>query len=344
MFTHTHINTRQQGFSLIEMMVGITIGLLGLLAVTQVLITFNGDRTANTETMEAQNNGTMALYLLERDISQAGYGLTDIQDCSTINWYQSGTVQTPLSTLPVKITDGGAGSDSIAIQYASSANGVPTTQVSQSQLAYTDDITVSTIVGYTVNDLIVADVGGSCTLYQISAINNVSSALVHASNTYNPGAAPVAAGWDMIRVSDKLANLGNFVSKAYSVGSSNLMLGAFPAVSSTNDLVDGIVFMKAEYGRDTNNDGAVDAWVAASTWTPTNTTSKQVIAIRVGIVAQTTGKVAVNAPASFTVLPAIQDVGGSVIGAAVTYTPTDTSYRYKTYYTVIPMRNVIWSL
>lgn len=334
----------QQGFSLIEMMVGIAIGLLGMLAVTQVLITFNGDRTANTQTMEAQNNGTMALYLLERDISQAGYGLTNIQDCSTINWYYSGAVQTPLSALPVRITDGGSASDSIAIQYALSTNGVPTTQVSQSQLVYSDDITVSTIVGYVVNDLVVADVGGSCTLYQVTAINNVTSALVHASNTYNPGASPVATGWDLIRVSDTLVNLGNFVSKTYSISSNNLILGAFPTATSTSELVNDIVLLKAEYGRDTNSDGAVDAWVSAAGWTPANTTSSQVIAIRVGIVARTTGKVAVDAPASFTVLPEVQDVNGSVIGAAVTYTPADTSYRYKTYYTIIPMRNVIWSL
>lgn len=69
------IMRRQRGFNLIELMIGLAISLMGLAAVSGVMMTFSKKRTAITQSMATQDNGVMALYRLERDISQAGYGL-----------------------------------------------------------------------------------------------------------------------------------------------------------------------------------------------------------------------------------------------------------------------------
>ena len=340
---------RQRGFTLMEMMVGITLGLLGMLAVTEALITFNASRNATTQTMESQNDGTMALYLLERDLIQAGYGLMTIQDCAVINWYYNSALQTPLATLPVSITDGGIASDSLAVQYANPSTGIPATTISQSQLGFADNLFVASIVGVAVNDLVVADVSGTCTLYSVTAVNNANSSLLHTANAYNPTSDP-GAGWNLVQVSNTLANLGTdptlnlssrFVSRRLSVSPTGLSVGDFPSYGNST-LVDGIVYMKAQYGRDTNGDGAVDTW-SSGAWIPDNTTSNQVIAVRIGVVARSQEKISVLSPTAIPLLPELKDTVGTVIGARVDYTPADTAYRYKAYSTIIPLRNVIWN-
>ena len=333
---------RQRGFTLIEMMIGIVIGLFGLLAITEVLVDFNVNRNAVTQTMESQNNGTMALYLMERDLLKAGYGMMNIQDCSNINWYFNSAVQTPLTTLPVKITDGGAASDSIEVQYANSSAGVPATLISQAQNTYADPLSVASVVGLASGNLVIADAGGVCTLYGVTAVNNVSGALSHASTSaYNPASDP-GNGWDPVPVSSTLVNLGsNFVDRRYGITANALATASFPSYASSTS-VDGIVFMKAQYGRDTNGDGTVDTW-SAGTWVPDNSTANQIVAVRIGVVARSLETIAGVAPSSITLLPELKDLTGVSIGARVDYTLPDRNYRYKAYSTIIPLRNVIWS-
>lgn len=334
--------THLYGFSLIEMMIGITIGLLGMLAVTQIMFTFNKNRNATSQTIESQSNGTMALYMLERDIAQAGYNMQDIRDnCPSVNWYYGGAVQPPLTGLPLQIIDGGANSDSIKVQYGFSTDGVPFTKASASQVLFSDDVTMSAIVGFAAQNLFVVDVSGVCSLYQATGINNVAGSILHAANTYNPATNPGA--WPLVQISNIVSNLGNFVSKTYSIQNNNLMLGQFPTPNTTITSVDGIAFMKAQYGLSSvPTDGTVHNWVSGLT-AITTLNAKQVIAIRIGLISRTTGQVAVNPPANYPLLPAITDDTGTQ--AAVTYTPPAASagYRYKSYYTVIPMRNVIWN-
>ena len=69
------IRHRARGFSLIELLIGMVIAMMGLAAVGSMMMTFSKKRSTVTQTMVAQDNGVMALYRLERDLAQAGYGL-----------------------------------------------------------------------------------------------------------------------------------------------------------------------------------------------------------------------------------------------------------------------------
>lgn len=65
------------GFSLIEMMIAMTIGLMVIGALTAVIISAGGTGKANDRNSELQTNGRYALDTLKRDIQLAGYyGLT----------------------------------------------------------------------------------------------------------------------------------------------------------------------------------------------------------------------------------------------------------------------------
>jgi type IV pilus assembly protein PilW len=64
----------QHGFSLVELMVGLVIGLLATLAVMQTLSSFEGNKRSTVGTTDAQTNGNIALYLVQRELQFAGYG------------------------------------------------------------------------------------------------------------------------------------------------------------------------------------------------------------------------------------------------------------------------------
>jgi len=353
----------QRGFNLIDIMIGLAISLFGLLAVSKVLMDFNQQRNTTAQTMEAQNNGVMALYLLERDLGQAGYGLMSIQDCTQINWYNAtnGGAQTPLSILPVQIADGGTGnSDSMLIQYGGSSQGLPLVQASGNQAVFGANIGVTSPVGtYTSTanpsepkPLIVADVAGVCTLYQVTDPTIVGSLpIAAAASSYNAAASP-GAGWPLVQATNTIAILGTFTSKTYDISNGNLRVGAFPsaysagpppAYSNPTTLVDGIVLLKAQYGLDANGDGTVDSWAGGGT--AINNTTARPVAVRVGIVARSPlyEKDAVDAPTLLCVLPGtVTGTCDSGSAGMVQYTVPDAHYRYKVYYTIIPLRNVIW--
>jgi type IV pilus assembly protein PilW len=353
----------QRGFNLIDLLIGMAISLMGLLAVGQILLSFTQQRNTITQTLEAQSNGVMAMYLMEKDFTQAGYGLMNIQDCSRINWYFNGTghyddpygpvtANLAFTTLPLKITDGGAtGSDAFEVQYGNPRSGAPVAVAIQNQTGgYGTQINVASVAGFAQSDLIVTDVGGSCTMGQIDTPNTVSVSLNRptapaASYLYNTNARPAgaAAGWEAAVANTTLvANLGAFVSRRYRIANEVLQVADYNSAYTYSDLVDGIVFLKAEYGLDTNADGTVDVWSTGVPAVNVPGIGTQVVAIRLGLVARSPlyEKTAVDAPTVLTVLPAITTAPTSL---AVTYAVPDTHYRYRTYYTVIPLRNAIWA-
>src|SRR5689334_15387844 len=66
--------SRIAGFTLIELMIGVLIGLLASLAVTQVMVNSEGQKRTTTSGSDAQVNGALALATLQRAIQSAGYG------------------------------------------------------------------------------------------------------------------------------------------------------------------------------------------------------------------------------------------------------------------------------
>ncbi|HKB55061.1 MAG TPA: prepilin-type N-terminal cleavage/methylation domain-containing protein, partial [Ramlibacter sp.] len=63
----------QAGFTLIELMISLTIGLFIVLALLTLLINVNRNNGELTKTNRMIENGRFALQLLQSDVSQAGY-------------------------------------------------------------------------------------------------------------------------------------------------------------------------------------------------------------------------------------------------------------------------------
>lgn len=128
---------RIRGFSLIELMVGLTIGFIAVVIIMQSLSVFESHKRTTTAGVDAQENGLLALMAIEADIRKAAAGSNHpaLFSCmSFFSYYQavsgSGTptAVTSFSTIPVLITDGAA-TDTIAIQSGMRITGAAPTQL-----------------------------------------------------------------------------------------------------------------------------------------------------------------------------------------------------------------------
>ncbi|MCK9388812.1 MAG: PilW family protein [Sulfuritalea sp.] len=332
---------RQRGFNLIELLIGLTISLMGLAAVSSIMMTFSKKRGAITQTMSTQDNGVMALYRLERDISQAGYGLAPLQSCTTVVHGVNTFVP-----YPVIIGDGGTGvSDTITVQGTNPASGIPGTEltVSGGNTMTTSAYNVSSAVGFSVDDMVVAtNFLPTCTMTRVTAVNTGST-----PNTisYTPAlAANSTAGYLTYfgTSSSSGATLLEFFSRTYAVGATAMTVGDYPAYTAAN-LVDDIVFLKAQYGlAATTTSTTVTSWVSGAT-ALTSSNVGRVIAIRVGVVARSSAREneAIDQPNPLPIFSEMADSSGGT--DAVTFTIPDTRSRYRAYSTIIPLKNVIWT-
>ena len=81
----TRRSTEQVGFTLIELMIGMALGLIVVAAAFTVLTTTSKALRANEQVVDTQQNLRMAMELLTRDIKLAGFGNPGVAvgNCST---------------------------------------------------------------------------------------------------------------------------------------------------------------------------------------------------------------------------------------------------------------------
>ncbi|QJW83528.1 prepilin-type N-terminal cleavage/methylation domain-containing protein [Ramlibacter terrae] len=96
------------GFTLIELMIGVVIGLLASLAVTHVLVSSEGNKRTTMSASDAQVNGALALGTLQRSIQSAGYGFTPtpaVIGCTLTAAFGGAAIANfPTNLVPVRIT------------------------------------------------------------------------------------------------------------------------------------------------------------------------------------------------------------------------------------------------
>ena len=361
------ISRRQRGFNIIELMVGITISLFGLAAVSTMMMTFATKRASITSTLSAQDSGVMALFRIERDVAQAGYGLMHLQTCATIT---DGTAVN--SPVPVTIGDGGTGSDTIELQYVNSRSGSPGTGLyvaSPATIVQTSaTYKVASSLGFTAGDYVVSNAATSvttptsCIVTKIAAPTGTAPAI---SITTAPGEPVLTQSEQTDSYLENWGQPGEFVRRMFEVSNGTLSLREYNRAqtdgldATANTLVNDIVYLKAQYGMTattptgtagcTRSSDVVTSWVSGAT-VVSGANSCGVIAIRVGLVARSALREnesveLASANTALTVLPAITSAAGVELFPAVTYDPgtAATRYRHRVYSTIIPLKNVIWS-
>ncbi len=376
-----HKKNQHSGFTLIEIMIGMVIGLILSLVIYNVLSTFEKQKRATTGSSDAQTNGAIALYNIQRDAQMAGYGLpvygvkTSPYNCpiaTTIDHdYVAGTPAINLS--PIVITDGGAtGSDVISIHYGDTMSGGVAVSMKGGTAANVAQ--VETNVGCAVGDtaLVMQDVANvlSCNLTRVTALQPTPERITLAATTNVAINSDVACLGTWNEVSYAIANANNSLQLTRT-GAITILPGPAPALIPTPTpsvtampIVPDIVSIQAQYGVSAApGSNVINQWVdATGIWGTAITASNRnrIKAIRVAVIAKNgsleTGNVTTQCSstslANPTGLCAWQGVpvGGTITVAspapAVDISTTVTNwqrYRYRVYETIIPIRNIIWS-
>ncbi|RYG39154.1 MAG: pilus assembly protein PilW [Burkholderiales bacterium] len=350
--------TRTRGVTLIELMVGLLLGIVVVLVVAQVLSFAEGNKRITTGGADAQVNGSLGLYTLQREVQLAGYGL--INELSVLgcpihaNHTTTGAATWPL--VPVVITAGtGDAPDSVTVLYSGRSYAVPA-MISVDHPTTSDRFTVRSAVGISTGDLVIAipamydALTNWCGAFMVTQLVNTNQ-LLHGASAWNNGAVVTpAAGYF---AGDLLVNAGQMVRRTFSVTAGYSLqqqtLNVTSGAMDSQELFPQIVNLRALYGKDTNGDSIVDTY--DRTTPTTNAGWLQVQSVRIALVARSNSyqkeEVTVASPL-WDVGKATTVAGTSTCGASKCLTlkvdtvPDWKHYRYSVFEVTVPLRNVIW--
>lgn len=245
-----------QGFTLVEVLVGMAVALIGMVMMFQSIQTWESRKRTTTAGSDAQISGSIAMFSLERDLKMAGYGFGNATAMNCIVSAYDSTRPAPSTfnfpLVPVLITNGAAGApDTITILYGSG----DTMSLSQSFNNLSPLPTVdnngfkraNSRTGLLPGDLMIAADSGNavCGLFEITGNGNANGltvdhgtgAYLNFTNNQNVTAQSALAADALARLQEKFLN--NSGSARYNdgtakgVGSSGAIfnLGPFPQLN-----------------------------------------------------------------------------------------------------------------
>jgi type IV pilus assembly protein PilW len=363
----------QLGFSLIEVMVGLTIGLLVVLVAFQVLQGAGPGRLAAVSGANAAINAALGLHAIERDARNAGYGLTMLRSAigCPIHAMQAGGLLKVRLLAPVEIDDGAQGGpDTIRLLAGKRAGNPLPARLLADHGASDTGFLVGSDLGVREGDMMLAvplaqTVGSTwCTAFQATAAAAGRENLVaHASTSgWNPDPGKSIMPPNGYQAGDYLLKLGSFMEQAYSLDGKHLLLtesNLAGVAQASLELYPDIVQLQAVYGRTSGDPavGAIDAWNADLPASPAQW--QRIRALRIALVARSPAREAGPVTLDGDALASRCD-GQAPPPAALCWRPDPAGpaqkidvnignahpdwqhYRYHVLVATIALRNVIW--
>ncbi|MBS0319209.1 MAG: PilW family protein [Proteobacteria bacterium] len=373
----------QRGFSIIEIMVGIVIGLLAVLVTYQLFNVSETFKRNTTSLADTQQNGLLSSFLMSLQLANANNGLavagTDLDSCPSDGTAPDTQIKSTLRPIPVMITDSGDDMtpDKFVVNYGSTSRLIiPANFKSLPSIPIDGNFVVQSPTGFMKGDQVViiepnTSGAGRCAM---TTVTDIYDGLETAPVDDSAGAtAAIATANGYV----SLHHAANLPSVSYNADSVVLNLGPTPqriqydVTSETlrsTDLLSGnapqpvasnVVNLKAQYGIDTNNDGLADKWVKAvdgadGDFSPAGVLAmsyadlSRIKAVRLAIVVRSDQFD--RSLGDWSPSPAVfSDCGEFACPAALSMTyaaPTAPAgnYRYRVYETIIPLRNAIWNI
>jgi type IV pilus assembly protein PilW len=308
----------QAGLSLVEIMVGVLIGMIGIIVIFQMLATSESRKRTVSAGSDVQVSGVIGLTSIERDVREAGYGfssaaydtgITPVMGC-TVNAYDSGR-PTPAFTYrltPVQIIQGaGAASDTVIV-LRGNGNTFPAAHVftessdtskktrGRAGISPRDYVLIGRVtptldcMTAEITDVSDADAltvrhnqgSYNYTTYLPDGSTSVESRIARHNNVAPPTA--FTAGY--------IFNLGNAPRRnIWTVLNGKLQVTNDLLYQDTNgnnindpvEVADNVVSLQAQYGIDANNNGRIETGEWTTTDPATTIQWANVLAVRLGI-------------------------------------------------------------
>ncbi len=327
--------SHQSGMGLVEIMVGLVIGLVAALVIFQTLRD-SGQRAAITSTGgDVQTSGSLGLYYLDRELRLAGWGFA-AQDSGSVGAPDAVNCNTGAFNLrPVEIAQGAVNaSDRITLTYGN-------TSIFTGAGSYTGTGTMVTTrqrPGFAVGDQALLVTGTNCQIASVVTAPATGSALTvsvpvpgASGAIYNLGSAPVREEWRI--------NGGGLQFRPFNWAANNF--------GADNAVADDVVAMQARYfvgnacqdAAPANWRGVEGICVALLVRSKQFDRDYQAPAVAFNL----PGWVVNSWAADFGMLNPDGVAPYSCTGTGVNANPNDgCNYRYEVFSKVIPLRNLLW--
>jgi type IV pilus assembly protein PilW len=262
------------GFSLVELMISVVIGMLALLFATRLLTGSEQNRQAAMGGSDSMQNGMLALFSISSDAGQAGYGLNDnlATGCNTVFSDTGGYTLAPASRgatairpiAPVVIESNANGADKVSFYSGTSVAGTATLRVLADYTSGTRIYVDRVPYGFAQGDVILVvpeQAGTDCALAQLSESPDSlppppgqQYVVIGQGSGYRFNSGNLGAGFTGSAA--RLFNLGSGRALSFHTWS---VADGFLRLSATNignsaaaaAVSDNIVSLKAQYGFDT---------------------------------------------------------------------------------------------
>lgn len=352
----------QRGTTIIEIMVGLLIGLIGMVIVFQVFAVADSRKRTTLSGSDAQVAGTLGVFALERELMQAGFGLGRLSDkywgCTVRarDFASPPPVDVSFLLYPILIAQGAANApDTISVLSGSSAlfsDRVPFVGSTP------NNKTMKSRAGFAVGDVLIAfnTTAGPPYPCEMMQISNLPVAPFNAIVTHGggpPSRFRAPTGPHVFAATGEVLNLGSTPKYATwkVVGSKLVATDVLGSSTAEQEIVDGVVDFQAQYGIDGANGGTINSTIEAGEWTPTtpvtNAEWSRVLAVRFAILTRgeqyekeivtTDDKVGDGAP------NAADAPGWAAASQAFALTAVDWKhYRYRVYESSVSLRNMVW--
>ena len=342
----------QRGFSLIEIMVGIVIGMIAVLVIYQVFAAAEGIKRNTTSVGDAQQNGLLSSFMLNIELANGSNGVADAM-AQLGNCTAGTTAANSLRPIPILISDGGADPDTFVVNYSVAQRRV----TSAPAIKTGSDYTVKSPNGFAKDDLIIAipSSAGDCAASSVSAVAPASLADCHNLDTDDPlgcvtispvGGATVPAAYllNMGPTKGGVAQRVQYDVNAGVLRSTVLWNTNGQAVAQPpNPIASNVVNMKLLYGIDNGAGGitwtpATGQWKDVNVLAANNSALGKIRAVRIGIVVrgEQWDKTLLDQEWTlFADTPSVTLTG--------TVPALNGNYRMRTYETTIPLRNSLWN-
>jgi type IV pilus assembly protein PilW len=370
---------RSSGFSLIELLVGVAIGLIGIVAIFQVLTTWDSRRRSTTAGSDAQVSGVIGLFQMEKSLKLAGLGVATLPPavfgCPVFAYNEEFTPKNfTFSLVPLSITQGVGGQPaSITVLAGSSSFSAGGTSFNTST---STSKSTSGNGGFQLGDLVIVapqSVLGTlkCWLIEITDQSDPSFVnLGHSSGSGGQYVSAYTAATTLPKYNDP-SNDSNTLSAGslYNLGptpaletwaiqqpTAGSMLNAQKLIKTnrltnvTSEIMDGVINIQARYGVDGSDGTTPDGLIQDTEWQTSDPTDwSRLLAVRVALLARSQQFERDYVAAlpkwwggNFTMFN-IDGTTGAAPTDALTNSPNDwRGYRYRVYEKIIPLRNIIW--
>lgn len=332
--------TKQQGFTLVELMVAMTIGLILLGGVITILTSSQQVYRVNDALARMQENARYAFQVLSRDIRMAGYfgcagngapvvntlnnpdnflwklgqAIDGFEATSSTIWTPAlpdGVIPSPLGGRDIVVVRGIDGSETKVMSHP---GGNPPGSA---------DLKVSVGSGLQNDDIVLVTDCQASAIFQITNINTSSGQdnIVHNTGTptantpgnYTKALGKEFTGGEIIKIS----------TRSYFIRLIDGLPALYRKIGTRNaeELVRGVEDMQVEYGEDLNGDWTADIYRSADLVT----NWQGVVSVRISLLLQTTENNIASQPQPYTF-------------NGTTVTPTDRRLR-QAFTTVVALRN-----